>query len=334
MDVDPKPNLHGHIVAVVIPAYKCAPQITNTVTTIPDWVQHIVVVDDCSPDDLASRVEAIDDSRVVLIRHKINRGVGGAFISGCKKAIELGSDVLVKMDGDGQMDPRQLPNLIQPILNGGADYTKGNRFWDLSDLRSMPRTRILGNMVLSFLLKLASGYWNLFDPTNGYITITAYLFKNINLKNIDSRYFFEASMLMQAGIQRFVVEDVPMPAVYGAEISSLSIWHTLLYFPPRLVYGVLRRFIWHYILFDFTAVSVFVIVGLPALLWGTIFGALTWIHNVQIQRATPTGTIMLSVLPIIIGIQLIAQAIVIDIANTPKKVQTPSHSSDHETPKS
>lgn len=330
MDFNNKPNLHGNIVAVVIPAYKCADQITKTVTTIPDWVQHIVVVDDCSPDDLASKVETIDDSKVHLIRHKTNRGVGGAFITGCHKAIELGADILVKMDGDGQMDSQQFSRLIEPILEGRADYTKGNRFWDLTSLRSMPRARIFGNMALSFFLKLASGYWNLFDPTNGYIAITSYMFNNINLKNIDSRYFFESSMLIQAGIQRFVVEDVPMPALYGAEISSLSIWHTLLYFPPRLVYGVFRRFFWHYILFDFTAVSVFVLVGLPAVLWGTIFGAVTWIHNVQIQRATPTGTIMLSVLPIIIGIQLISQAIVVDIGNTPKKAQTPFHKTDHD----
>ncbi|MDB9823399.1 glycosyltransferase family 2 protein, partial [Deltaproteobacteria bacterium] len=285
---------------------------------------YIVVVDDCSPDDLADRVKAIDDSRIHLERHEINRGVGGAFITGCHRAAELGADILVKMDGDRQMDPGQLPNLIKPLLEGRADYTKGNRFWDLKALRAMPGLRIFGNMILSFLLKLASGYWNLFDPTNGYIALTSYFFNNINLNKIDSRYFFESSLLIQAGIQRFVVEDIPMPANYGTETSSLSILRSIITFPPRLIYGVLSRFFWHYILFDFTAVSVFIIVGLPALLWGIIFGAYVWIDNAIInQLPTPIGTIMLSVLPIIIGIQLISQAIVIDIGNTPKKIQTP-----------
>jgi dolichol-phosphate mannosyltransferase len=172
-------------------------------------------------------------------------------------------------------------------------------------------------------LRHASGYWNLFDPTNDYIAFKSYLCNNINLKKIDSRYFFESSMLIQAGIQQFVIEDIPMPANYRNETSSLSVLRAIFAFPPRLAYGVFHRFLWRYILFDFTAVSVFVLIGLPALLWGIIFGAYEWIQNSMIPRATPTGTIMLSVLPIIIGIQLISQAIVIDIGNIPKKVQTP-----------
>lgn len=321
-------DLGGHTIAVIIPAYKCADQITEAITTIPGWVSHIVVVDDCSPDDLSDRVRVIDDARVHLIRHELNMGVGGAFTTGCHKAVELGADILVKMDGDGQMDPAQIHKLIKPLTEGKADYAKGNRFWDLKELRAMPGIRVFGNMILSFLLKMASGYWNLFDPTNGYIALTSYMFNNINLDKVDRRYFFESSMLIQAGIQRFVVEDVPMPANYGTETSSLSILRSIFTFPPRLAYGVFRRFLWHYILFDFTAVSVFVLIGLPALLWGIIFGACVWIQNAMINHATPTGTIMLSVLPVIIGIQLISQAIVIDIGNTPKRVLTPSEKTD------
>ena len=168
-------------------------------------IDKIYVIDDCSPDNLSEKVDAIDGFRVHLIRHETNKGVGAAFMTGCHKAIELGADLVVKMDGDGQMDPQQLPRLIEPILDGRADYSKGNRFWDFSALRSMPGIRIFGNMVLSFLLKLASGYWNLFDPSNGYIAITSFLFKDINKKNIDHRYFFESSLLIQSGIQRFVL---------------------------------------------------------------------------------------------------------------------------------
>jgi dolichol-phosphate mannosyltransferase len=323
MDTINRAELSGHNIGIIIPAYKCDDQITATITTIPGWIRYIIVVDDCSPDNLIDRVMAIDDRRVHIIRHDINIGVGGAFITGCHKAVELGADILVKMDGDGQMDPAQLPRLIKPLIDGKADYTKGNRFWDLRELRVMPRFRIFGNMTLSLLLKMASGYWNLFDPTNGYIALTSYMFNNINLNKVDRRYFFESSMLIQAGIQQFVVEDVPIPANYRDEISSLSVIETIFTFPPRLVYGVLRRFLWRYIFFDFTAVSIFILLGIPALVWGIIFGAYVWVQNAMISRPTPTGTIMLSVLPIIVGIQLISQAIVIDIGNIPKKVQTP-----------
>lgn len=317
------PRLKAPFVAVVIPAYKCADNIVKTVTTIPAWIRHIVVVDDGSPDDLAERVTAIDDARVCLLRHDSNKGVGAAFITGGQQALTLGAEILIKIDGDGQMDPGQMRRLIEPIVHKRADYTKGNRFWDLTAIRAMPRVRVFGNMGLSFLLKLASGYWNLFDPANGYIAMTSFLFQTINKKKLDHGYFFESSLLLQAGIQRFVVEDVPMPAVYGAEKSSLSIRQALIRFPPRILRGIFRRFVWQYLLFDFTAVSVFVLVGLPATLWGIIFGAVVWHQNVQAMRATPTGTIMLAVLPIIIGIQLLSQAIVVDIGNTPKAPKTP-----------
>jgi glycosyltransferase involved in cell wall biosynthesis len=313
----------AHHLAVVIPAYKCADEIVETVTTIPEWVRQIVVVDDGSPDDLADRVRGIGDARVRVVQHDRNKGVGAAFITGCREALDLGADILVKMDGDGQMDPRQLQRLIRPIADKRADYTKGNRFWDLTAIRSMPWIRIFGNMALSLLLKLASGYWNLFDPTNGYIAITAFLFENINKKHIDEGYFFESSLLIEAGIHRFVVADVPMPAVYKAEKSFLSIRQALFRFPPRILHGIFRRFVWQYMLFDFTAVSVFVLVGLPATLWGVVFGAAVWHQNARAMQATPTGTIMLAVLPIIIGIQLISQAVVVDIGNTPKQPRTP-----------
>lgn len=323
MDTNRLPDLKNNRVAAIIPAHNCAGQIEQTVKAIPPWVKYIIVIDDFSSDNVSEIVKSIEDDRIQLIRHKENLGVGAAFITGADRAIELEVDILVKMDGDGQMDPEQLPRLLEPVLKGRADYTKGNRFWNLSELKSMPRIRILGNMLLSFFIKMASGYWQLFDPANGYVAMTSYFYSAINRDKLDRRYFFESSMLIQAGIQRFMIEDVPIPARYGSEKSHLSLRHSLFYFPPRLIKGVARRFMWQYLLFDFTAVSVFIILGLPALLWGFIFGLVKWIHYVRIEQPAPTGTIMLSVLPIIIGIQLISQAIVIDIGNVPQKARSP-----------
>jgi glycosyltransferase involved in cell wall biosynthesis len=310
-------------VAVIIPVYQCTGQLTAIIKTIPSWVKHIIVIDDGNPHDLDRQIADIPDKRILLIRHAHNQGVGAAFMTGAQKAVELGAEILAKMDGDGQMDPRSLYDLIKPIMEGQADYTKGNRFFDLSALRLMPKSRMLGNLLLSFLLKVASGYWNVFDPSNGYIAMSAYLFKTIRLEKINRRFFFESSLLIQAGIQGFVVSDVPIPARYGVETSSLSAWNCLFYFPPRLIHGIGRRFFWHYLLMDFNAVSVFTLSGLVFLLGGLFFGTMTWIQNAAVPKSTPTGTIMLAVLPIIIGVQLLLQAVALDIGRIPRKPKTP-----------
>ena len=160
-------------------------------------------------------------------------------LTGYAEAHRLGAEIVVKMDGDGQMDPAQLPALIAPIVRGEADYAKGNRYLHARQLRSMPLLRRLGNLGLSFLTKLASGYWNIFDPTNGYTAIHAALIPLLNKEDIGRRYFFESSMLLELSLLRAVVRDVYIPARYGDETSHLSILKTLRQFPPALAEGVL-----------------------------------------------------------------------------------------------
>jgi glycosyltransferase involved in cell wall biosynthesis len=306
-------------VAVVIPAYRAAAHIAGVLRGIPEFVAWIIVVDDCSPDDAAAIVEEQSrrDPRIRLLRHAENQGVGGAVLTGYAEAHRLGAEIVVKMDGDGQMDPAHLPALIAPLLRGEADYAKGNRYLHARQLRAMPLPRRLGNLGLSFLTKLASGYWNIFDPTNGYTAIHASLVPLLDQEAIGRRYFFESSMLLELSLLRAVVRDVYIPARYGDETSNLSIIKTLSQFPAALLKGFCRRVWIQYVVRDFSIASLYAIAGLALLLSGGVFGAIRWCSSAQQGVTTPTGTVMLAALPVLLGIQLLLQAVSLDIQNQP-----------------
>jgi glycosyltransferase involved in cell wall biosynthesis len=307
-------------IAVVIPTYKAEVHLTDVLDGLPDWIDQIIVVDDACPGksgDIAENLSQTND-KIIVIRHEKNQGVGGAVITGYKKSIELGCDVTVKMDSDDQMDPVYISSLITPIIEGKAGYTKGNRFVDFKALRSMPTLRLMGNSALSFTVKACSGYWSMMDPTNGYTAIARSTIEKLNLDKIAKRYFFETDMLISLNIQSTVIQDVPVPARYGNEKSSLSIRNTMTRFPYLLLKGLTKRFILKYLIYDFNMASIYVLVGGPMLLWGIFYGLYKWIENTVDHVATPTGTIMLSVLPLILGTQFIIAAINIDINSAPK----------------
>jgi len=305
-------------IIVIIPSYKVARHIANVILDIPQYVKNIIVVDDKCPEESGKVAELLNDLRVAVIYHIENKGVGGAVISGYRKALELGADIVVKIDGDGQMDINYLQQLIQPILDGKADYTKGNRFTDFKALAKMPKIRLFGNSGLSFLVKAASGYWTIMDPTNGYTAISRHAIENLELDKIAQRYFFESDMLIHLNIENAVVVDIPISAKYGDEKSSLSITRTLFGFPPKLFKGLLRRVFFKYFIYDFNMISIYLIFGVPFLLFGLCFGLYHWIIASE-SNSTPVGTVMLAVLPIILGIQFLLQAIQIDMNNIPKK---------------
>lgn len=313
------PKSLGERIAVVIPAYRVAGQIQRVLAGIPEFVERIIVVEDASPDDTGPLVEAVADPRVTLIRHPVNRGVGGAMKTGFAEAINSGMDIVVKMDGDDQMDPKAMGRLLAPLLAGRADMAKGNRYQDFRSLKKMPTVRIIGNAGLTFMIKMASGYWNMFDPTNGYFAIRTEALARANLDRLPDRYFFESGFLIQLGILGAVVEDVSIPARYGEEHSSLSVMRTLFEFPPRLAWGMMRRVFWRYFVYDFSAVSLFLITGLPLLCWGVWFGLKTWRASAGAEGTPATaGTVMLAAMPVIIGFQLLLQALVVDIQNVPR----------------
>ena len=309
-------------IAIVIPAYKVVQQIDQVLSAIPSGIDHVILVDDKCPLGSGKIAESnsypnIED--LIVLRHEKNQGVGGAVVTGYRKAMELECEVVIKIDGDGQMDLSKIPDLVRPLLTNKADYAKGNRFVDFRSLRSMPALRLIGNSILSFVLKVVSGNWNVMDPTNGYTAINSTAIRRLNLDKLAKRYFFESDMLINLNIHNCVVRDIPMSAIYGEEQSSLSVRKILLQFPFYLLRGFIRRIALKYFIYDFNMASVYLLAGIPMLLWGIIFGTYEWWKHSQLGEVTPTGTVMLSVLPLILGTQLLLQAITIDINSVPKK---------------
>ena len=308
-----------YCVAAVIPCYRVERDIHSVLQAVPAYIKHIIVVDDASPDSTADLVSASarEDNRILLLRHPSNRGVGGAMITGYLKALELGAQIVVKIDGDGQMDVDHLPKLLMPLIEGKADYTKGNRFRDFKSLQQMPFIRRVGNMGLAFLAKAATGYWHLFDPTNGFNAIRSEVLAQLPLDKIDRTYYFETSILANLYLIGAVVKDVPMPARYKGEVSSLLIHRILFEFPPRLFFTFLQRLLLKNFIYDFSMGSVYLLTGLPLLLFGLIFGIYKWIQYANIGIPAPTGTVMLPTLSVLLGIQLLLSAIEIDLRSVP-----------------
>lgn len=306
-------------IAVVIPCYKVTQHILQVLADIGPEVVRIYVVDDKCPNRSGDFVEAHNrDPRVVVLRHEANQGVGGAVMTGYQAAVRDGMDIAVKVDGDGQMNPKILMKFALPILEGQADYVKGNRFYDLTHIKKMPAIRIFGNALLSFFTKLSSGYWHIFDPTNGYTAIHCRVAAHLPFDKISRRYFFETDMLFRLNIIRAVVKDVPMDAVYGDEKSNLRISNILFEFMWKHIRNTWKRIFYNYFLRDLNIASLELIFGTILLGFGTVFGIYYWWHSYTAQVATPLGTIMISTLTILIGIQFILAFIGFDIANEPK----------------
>ena len=280
----------------------------------------IYVVDDCCP-EASGRVveEVVDDPRVTVIRNSRNLGVGGATLTGYRAAFEDGANIAVKLDGDGQMDATLIPDLIQPLIRGDADYVKGNRFYFLGSLRGMPRTRLFGNAVLSFVAKFTTGYWNVMDPTNGFTALRLELLPFLETEKIHSRYFFETDMLFRLGLLRAVVQDYPMDAKYDDENSSLKLSTALLTFSFRHLRNFFKRVFYVYFLRDFSAGTIQLVSGTGCLAFGMIFGAVHWIDSIAKGEVASAGTVMVAGLPIMVGIQLLIAAINWDISSTPTR---------------
>ena len=314
-------EFHKYHIAAVIPCYRVEREIQSVLQKVPAYIKHIIVVDDASPDSTADLVTASakQDERVLLIRHPSNRGVGGAMLTGYRKALELGAQLVVKIDGDGQMDMERLPELLKPLLEGQADYSKGNRFRDFKSLQKMPLIRRVGNMGLGFLSKAATGYWNMFDPTNGFIAIRSEVLAQLPLDHVDQTYYFETSMLANLYLIGAVVKDVPMPARYQGEISNLLIHRVLFEFPPKLIATFIRRQVLKNFIYDFSMASIYLLTGLPLLIFGLTFGIYKWIHYASLGIPAPTGTVMLPTLSVLLGIQFLLSAIEIDLRSVPKE---------------
>lgn len=309
------------VIAAVVPAYKEEKMIGRVIETMPTFVDHIVIVDDCSPDGTSDAVRALQDSRVTLIRHEQNEGVGGAIITAHRAALELGSDVNVVMAGDAQMDPIHLPALLDKVTDEGFGFAKANRFYSPESFRGMPGHRVFGNIVLSFLTKLASGYWNLFDPQNGYTAVRTEELRRIDLDRLAKRYSFENDLLINLNILQVSATDVPIPAVYGEEVSSISLRKTIPELLNRLTIGYWSRIWYRYVLWSFSPIALLLFLGL--LLFLTGLGISVWVMTqIAASVVATAATVMLAALPLMIGTQMLISALQLDIQATP---DTPTH---------
>ena len=306
-------------IGVVIPSYKVRNHILQVIAAIGPEVQHIYVVDDRCPDHSGDFVESeCNDPRVTVLRHEQNQGVGGAVLTGYRAAIADNVDIIVKVDGDGQMDPALIPDFVAPIAAGNADYTKGNRFFDLEQIHSMPKIRLFGNAGLSFLTKISSGYWDLFDPTNGYTAIHRDVARHLPFDKISRRYFFETDMLFRLNTLRAVAMDIPMHAKYGDEVSNLKISRVIGEFFVKNMRNFVKRIFYNYYLRDMSLASLELPLGLLLMLFGAGFGSFHWIEGKISGTASNSGTVMLAALPILLGMQLVLAFIGHDISSVPK----------------
>lgn len=316
----PVTSVHPPRVAVVIPCYKVTRHILGVIAAIGPEVTAIYCVDDACPELSADLIERQNtDARVRVVRRAENGGVGAAVLSGYAQAVADGMDVMVKIDGDGQMDPLLLPHFVNPILRGDADYTKGNRFWDLTQIRQMPWIRRVGNLGLSFLAKASTGYWDTFDPTNGYTAIHARVAERLPVEVISKRYFFETDVLFRLNTMRAVVADVPMDARYGDEQSNLSIGKVLGEFAVKHLRNLLKRIAYNYYLRDLSIASFELVAAAILLVGGATYGGWHWWQAASQDLPSPVGTVVLPAIALVSGLQFLLAFIGYDIAAVPRR---------------
>ena len=305
--------------AVVIPSYRVTDHILEVLARIGPEVERIYVIDDACPDNSGALVNKKNkDKRVTVITHAENLGVGGAVITGYRAALADGMDVIVKVDGDGQMDPRLIETIARPVMTGEADYAKGNRFDSLENLFAMPKVRIFGNAVLSLWSKVSSGYWSITDPTNGFTAIHSKALSSIHLDKLRKTYFFESDLLFRLSITNAVVVDVPMEAVYGDEKSNLKIRKVLVEFPWRHTVNLWKRVFYKYYLREWSVASFELPLGLILTIFGAWFGVSRYLEASEAGRATTAGQVTLSAVALILGVQLLLSFLSYDVQSEPR----------------
>lgn len=306
-------------IAVVIPCYKVKGKIIDVIAGIGPEVATIICVDDCCPEGSGEHILAnVRDPRVSVVLLGQNHGVGGATVAGYEAALERQADVAVKLDGDGQMDPQLIPLIVSPIVSGYADYTKGNRFYNIEDVISMPKLRLFGNAILSFISKFSSGYWDISDPTNGYTAIHALILEQLPLNKLSRRWFFETDLLFRLNTIGAVVVDIPMTAVYADEKSNLKILNVIPEFLWKHTRNYFKRIFYNYFIRGFSIASIELVIGLILLLFGGIYGMHAWVVSLVRHVFASSGTVMVAALPVILGLQLLLSFLNYDMKSAPR----------------
>jgi glycosyltransferase involved in cell wall biosynthesis len=301
-----------HTIGVVVPAHNESELIEEALAAIPDYVDAIYAVDDGSTDDTADIIKSFDDSRIVFIRHEKNSGVGAAIVSGYKRALEDGIDIVAVMAGDNQMDPEQLARLLDPIVMKRADYTKGNRLLSPEYRRGMSRWRFTGNAILTFLTKIGSGYWQMMDPQNGYTAISKNALERINLDSIYPWYGYCNDLLVRLNVYGFRVADVVMPAKYGREKSGIRYGRYIV----RVSYMLLSDFFWRlkmkYVVLSFHPLVLFYIFGIILTPIGFLAGFYSLYYKFMLEGSLFIR-LTLAFLLFMVGMQFLLFAMLFDM---------------------
>jgi dolichol-phosphate mannosyltransferase len=318
VEVDFMSDNQVSIICVVIPAYRVSNEILDVISSLGNEVTQIIVIDDGCPEKSGDIVvKNTKDSRVEVLFHNENFGMGAAMKTGYKRALEKGADIIIKVDGDGQMDSKSISKLIEPIKSGRAGYSKANRFYDVESLREMPKLRIIGNLALSFFAKLSTGYWQIFDPNNGFTAINSKSLSALRLERLDSGYFFQSDILFRLGLAGVDVIDVNIPAKYGAETSSLKIFKVFFEFPIKHTHHFIKRITYSYFLRDFNLASLQFLLGGFLLSFGLALGAINWVSGLLANKPTPVGTLILVAISVLSGIQLLLAFFSFDMNKNP-----------------
>jgi glycosyltransferase involved in cell wall biosynthesis len=292
----------GKTVAVVIPAYNEEALVASTVATVPDFVDRIIVVDDGSEDETARRAEAADP-RVEVLSHEHNEGVGGATVAGYRRALSAGMDVTCVMNADGQMDPDDLETLVRAVASGECDYAKANRLFTAQAWHLIPRTRYLGNALLSFLTKIASGYWHIADSQSGYTAINLESLRLLDHDRLYARYGFPNDMLVHLNVWNRRVRDYPSRPIYGVGERSGIRLHRVV---PTISWLLVKGFFWRlkekYVIRDFHPLVLFYTLGFLLFGVGVVLGILYTALRIA-GNEIPAATAVLIALLVISGLQ-------------------------------
>lgn len=309
-------------ISVVIPVYNVGETIISLLSKIPDYVDKIYLIDDSCPLGTGKIVKrsSLNISKLSIIFNEKNLGVGGAVKVGYGKSLLDNYDVVVKIDGDNQMDPDQIENLIKPLLSENIDYCKGNRFLNTFEIENYPSIRFYGNIFLSFMSKLSSGYWDIYDPVNGFTAIKSDVLKKVNFNKIDDGYYFESDMLYNLYLLKGKVKDIPVNIKYFKNsIQNMNIMKESFNFFFKNLNRTYKRVKKTYLLNNFSVGSFFILSFLINFFLTITYGGYNYFYNFFLKKFAPTGVVLLSSIFFLLTILSLMIFLIIDNLNNPNK---------------
>ncbi|WP_026968932.1 glycosyltransferase family 2 protein [Algoriphagus terrigena] len=305
---------------IIIPYYKSGSLLIDVLDKVPEVIHYVIIVDDCSPIPLPEITSEKYRFELIVLKHSQNRGVGGAMKTGFQKALENKEiKFFFKVDSDDQMDLTQIPRMKKQLMENGADFVKGNRLYDIDIIKRMPVVRRMGNLLLSFITKFCTGYWNVQDPTNGFFGIKRRTLSKLKLRNLHDSYFFETSLLGELFLNGAYIKSIRMPPIYKTEVSNMNVALVPFEFLPKLFRILIKRISYKYFLFELNIGSIYLLGSGVFFVFGTIFGIYHYQKNFDMGITTPAGTVIIFALCILVSFNLFLSWLDFDTKNSPKR---------------